>query len=200
MKKSWNEVSISEWKAIKEIVESDMEPLEKNVETIAVLEGLTPNQVWAMPMYKIQQITNTMGWMENFEFNQKARLDRVKIDGQVYDITTDLNRLTVAAYSDFQFYMENRDENMGLILTCFIIPKGKEYGEGYDVKELAKLFEDKLSIVFWNEVFFSLIKNSLYSIKALEIYLDWKARRNPEIRELLNQKLTELRDTYGFLL
>lgn len=203
MKNDWKEVSISEWKQLKEIAESDMEPLEKNVETIAVLEGVPAKQVWAMPMYKIQQITNTMGWMENFNFDKKANLTnaKIKIDGQKYVITPDLNKLSVAAYADFQFYMKNRDENMGLILTCFIVPIGKDYGDGYDVQELAQLFENSLSIVFWNEVFFSLIKNSLYSIKASEIYLEWTARKekDKEIQEKLKEKLKEIRDSYSCL-
>ena len=201
MKNDWKEVTISEWKQLKEIAESDMEPLEKNVETIAVLEGIPAKQVWAMPMYKIQQICATLGWLERFDFNNKTIPVKVKIGGKTYVITPDLNKLSVAAYADFQFYMKNRDENMGLVLTCFIVPEGKDYGDGYDVQELAQLFENSLSIVFWNEVFFSLVKNSLYSIKASEIYLEWTARKekDKEIQEKLKEKLKEIRDSYSCL-
>ena len=197
MKNSWNEVSITDWKAIKAIVESDLEPLEKNVNTIAVLKGVSPKEIWNMPMGELKMITSSLDWMDDFSFNKRANFSKIKIEGQTYDITTDLNKLSVAAYADFQFYMEKREENMGLILTCFIVPQGKDYGDGYDVKELAQVFEDKLSIVFWNEVFFSLIKNSLYLIRASEIYLDWTARKDPEIQETLRKKMKDLKDMYG---
>ena len=200
MKKSWNEVSIADWKLIKAIVESDLEPLEKNVNTIAVLEGTVPEKIWNLPMYELKKLTDSLGWIEKFDFDRQAKLGSLKLNGEKYDINTDLNRMSVAAYADFQFYMKDREKNMGLILTCFIIPEGKDYGDGYDTQELAQVFEDNLSIVFWNEVFFSLMKNCLYSIRALEIYTDWTTRKYPELRETLRERTKEIRDTFGFLL
>lgn len=198
-KKSWNDVSISEWKALCEINERDCEDMEKNVSTLALLAGVSENDVWNTPVFELKSLFSQIGWMDEFSFNRKAKFNKLVIGDETYEVTADLNKMTIAAYVDFQIYLKDRENNMGNILTCFIVPKGKNYGEGYDTAELAKKFEDTLSIVFWNDIFFFFLKNCLYSIRATRIYLERLTKimgKNPEAERKVKE-LMELMDSYG---
>lgn len=201
-KKSWNDVSITDWKKLRDISEENISEAEKNVATLAVLCEVSEDELWDMPVGELQRLQNGIDWIGKFDFNKKASHKRITIGGEKYNITTDLNKLTVAAYVDYQLYINDRDNHMGDILACFIVPEGKTYGNGYDVQELAKKIEDTVSIVFWNEIFFSLLRNSLYSIKAMQIYLTYRQKKTKDKkeREMMEEamtKLKEMMDTLG---
>ena len=70
--------------------------------------------------------------------------------GKTYDVITDMSKLTTAAFIDYQTYtkLSFRDA-YDKILSCFIIPAGFTYNDGYDVAEVQQIIRENLS---WPEV------------------------------------------------
>ena len=68
----------------------------------------------------------------------------ITIDGKEFDIVQKVETISTGQYIDYQTYLKNN--NIPLILTCFIIPKGHKYGEGYSLEETSQLFKDFLPI------------------------------------------------------
>ena len=171
-KKSWDDITIADYKRICDIVEdTSMDEVSKNVACIAILCGCDEEKIWDLPMYELGMLTAKIGWVKEFNFKPSKRLPhKLSIEGEIYEIVPDLQKVSVAAYVDFQAYCENRRDNMGLILTCFVYPRGKKYAEGYDVQELSDLFERNISIVLWNDISFFLTENWLNFIRASQIY------------------------------
>ena len=70
--------------------------------------------------------------------------------GKTYNVITDMSKLTTAAFIDYQTYtkLSFRDA-YDKILSCFIIPAGFIYNDGYDVVEVQKVIRENLP---WAEV------------------------------------------------
>lgn len=193
-KKSWDDITLSEYRKICNIVEEKtMDEASKNVACLAILCECSEEEIWDLPMYELGSLTSEIGWAKHFDFKARRRLPHhLNIGGEMYDVVPDLQRITVAAYVDFQAYCEHRRENMGLILTCFVYPKGKKYAEGYDVRELAEKFEDNVSITLWNDIAFFLTANWLSFIRASQIYLTSIIdKMTPQEREALTESLKD---------
>lgn len=177
-KRSWNDISISDWRKISEICkEESLSDVEKNVEVLAVLCDCTPDDVWNTEMAQLNKLMDGIGWLNSFNFNKKWSADSIKINGKKYKICTNVAEFSVAQYIDFQELWKKRDGNEGRILACFIIPEGCRYGEGYDVVELANLFEQRVSITNYNAVCFFFLKQSLLLTRISAAYLEWQMKR-----------------------
>ena len=93
-----------------------------------------------------------------------------EINGKRYNVFTNLKKMTAGQYIDFQTYQKDYQKNMKYILSIFLIPQGKEYGD-YDIDEIAEEIYNNLSILHAHSItlFFSLQFRSL--TKAIVIYL-----------------------------
>lgn len=58
--------------------------------------------------------------------------DRYKLGGQWYTGCFDLTKVTAAQFFDFRNYAK-KDDFVG-VLSCCLVPEGKEYNEGYDME------------------------------------------------------------------
>ena len=66
---------------------------------------------------------------------------------------------------------------MGNILACFLIPKGKEYADGYDIQNVVRAINEHLDIMTANEILFFFLKSYLISIRGTANYLNWIMKR-----------------------
>lgn len=210
--KNWNEVSINLYYKILDIIEdADLSAVEKDLAICALLCDVSEEEVYNLSVTEANDLISKIQWLSTFEFSQKFKGGSFKISGQEYTIDVDLQHMTIAQYIDFQSFYKPSDlrQYYGNLLACFIIPKGKKYGEGYDVSDLAKQLTENLSIVKANEILFFFLKDCLLSIKASQIYLDYLMRKmmrkekDPQKKvkiEALMEKIKEMNQllTIGF--
>lgn len=101
--------------------------------------------------------------------------DNYTLNGKKYNVFRDIQNMTMSQYVDFQLLYKDRDKNFKQLLACFLIPKGKQYGE-YNVAEVIEDIGNHLSITDANSILFffviafqSLIKTMVnYSIKQMK--------------------------------
>lgn len=74
------------------------------------------------------------------------------IEGREYTIQLNLNNMNTAQYIDFQNLYKEYEKNFKYIFMCFLLPKGKKYGDGYDVIELAEHLYDKIPITIVTDI------------------------------------------------
>ena len=131
--------------------------------------------------------------------NTKVILN-ITIDGEEFNVVQDARELTAGQYIDYQHYLgvDDFDGQLPNILTVFVIPKGKKYGEGYNMAELAKLFKDKMPIITALEISSFFLRQSLTSIKASLTSLRIKMRmtkmttRDKEMRKMIQEGIDRL--------
>lgn len=201
--KNWNEVPITVYRRIREASEIE-NPTERQVAIVAALCDATEDEVWNLSVTEAGSLAGRTNWVWDFDFDKSHRIKTLKIDGQVYEINYEVGKMSIAAYVDFQNYYKNRDDNMGLLLTTFIIPKGYKYGEGYDPVELARKFEDNISITAYDNILYFFVRASLDSIKATVIYLELMAKETERLTgtplpKEIQEKMTQIAVLFGSL-
>lgn len=188
--KNWNEIPISLWKEIKEVKTDDTTQL--NLELLALLCDVSIDDIYSLNVGEINKLLPQIKFLEDFKFDTKFSAKTIVLNGKTYNVSIDLQKFTIAQYIDFQTYWGQKDRDLAKIISCLLIPKGCKYNDGYDVVEVINDIEEHLSITIANSIVFFFLKESVSSIKATLICLEWmtkrKMRKNKEqMMEALNQ-------------
>ena len=161
---------------------------------------MTPEKVG----FYIAQMTEMI---KNYKTNYSKRLKSLKINDVLYKINYDVNKLNVSQYVDYQMILQRNDYigNLDSLLSVFIIPKGKNYNEGYDVDEVRQLIADNITLdVALSILFFlakkstNLIKRKIMYCKALMKVMRWKSKKKVE-KENLKIVLEQMKELEKYL-
>lgn len=179
LKKSWREVSIEDYYKIKEILEDDiLSGTEKDIAILAILAGVPEDDIWSINVNMLRDLLAKCKWVNEFSLRE-VNFKHLTIDNRKFDITVDLTSFTVAQYVDFQSLWKDtpRKDYIGALLCCFILPHGKRYNEGYDIRELADFLYKKLDIMTCQELLSFFGRSCLISIQAILLYLELMKRK-----------------------
>lgn len=176
IKRSWKDITIKDYQDIVQISKRELATeLEKDIAVAAVLYGKSEKEMYDLDVTTLKRMLGEMAWIKQpFKFNTRWHLKTLVINGKKCRMYQSVEELSVAQYMDFQNYWEKREENMGAVLACFIVPEGCKYNEGYDVVQFAQELERTLSIEEWNAIAFFLLRNWLHSIRASIRYSAWE--------------------------
>ena len=149
-KYDWYSISGEKYWQIIDILQSDEDDITKQAELIATIEGISVDEVLNMPIQESAQKVKSLAFLNEFPMKEYRSLKTQVMGGKTYDVITDMSKLTTAAFIDYQTYtkLSFRDA-YDKILSCFIIPAGFTYNDGYDVAEVQKVIRENLS---WPEV------------------------------------------------
>lgn len=181
IKNGWRDVTINEYIDLCNIInDNGQTEYNREVAKIALLANMDEEQVWSLNINQFRNYQVQFLWTNEFKINEKVMFKTISINGQKYEVDPNLQNFTVAQYIDFQtFYPQLKKDNtiIGNILACFIIPDGKKYAEGYDIKELVNTINNHLDIMTAQEILFFFLKNYLISIRVLANYFNWIVKR-----------------------
>lgn len=181
VKRSWRDISINEYYILKDISDDDtMQEYEKEVALIAFLNGMTESEVWGLNINDFQKLQVEKTWIYDFDFEKNKTFNKIEIKGNKYNVNIDIQKMNIAQYIDFQTYWSQRDnmrDIIGNLLAIFIIPKGHNYNEGYDINEVVKDIKDNIDIMTAQEILFFFLTSYQLSIKITLNYLNWKMTR-----------------------
>ena len=149
-KYDWYSISGEKYWQIIDILQSDEDDITKQAELIATIEGISVDEVLNMPIQESAQKVKSLAFLNEFQMKEYRSLKTQAMGGKTYDVINDMSKLTTAAFIDYQTYtkLSFRDA-YDKILSCFIIPAGFTYNDGYDVAEVQKVIRENLS---WPEV------------------------------------------------
>lgn len=179
IKKSWRDVTINEYFELRDKLNSAEEDYSKEIIKIAFVNGLDEDDVWNMSIQDVKAYQKNTIWMSDFEINEDVNFKNIKIENEDYVINSNMQNFSVAQYIDFQNFFPKRLDNknyIGNILSCFIIPKGKKYGEDYDIFELVEKINNNIDILTANEIIFFFLKQYLISIKVTATFFSWEMK------------------------
>ena len=203
VKTSWRDVTINEYFDFRDKLESASSDYEKEIIKIAFVNGFNEDDVWNMTISDVKRYQQNTYWLNDFEISKDVKFTSIKIEDVVYSINPDMQNFSVAQYIDFQNFFPKRTQKtnyIGNILACFIVPKGKKYGEGYDVAQLVNKINDNVDILTSNEIIFFFLKRYLFSIKVMLIFFKYQMKilkligkkKNKEKIKKIEEKTKEL--------
>ena len=158
MKKSWRDVTIYEYfNLVDRLSDEGLTEYEREVILVSFVMGVTEDKVWDMTIGEFKANQLNTAFMKEFNVERDCNFKAISIDGEKYDVCTDLHNFTVAQYIDFQTFYAQRKDNANILaslLACFIIPRGHSYAEGYDVNDLKLKIINGLDILTAEELLF----------------------------------------------
>ena len=195
--KSWKEISVNTFNKLKDIkVNSNdsLEVLDSNIALLSILCDVDEDTIASLTTSEFSTLLNQTEFLSTLP---KVKIqDTYTINGNEYEVFLTLKDMSVAQYIDFQTFYKDQDKYFKELLACFLIPKGKKYGEDYDTQKVIDDIGNHLSIVDANSIlfFFVLLYQSLtkamltYSIRQMK-----KARKkmNKEEQEKIDLAIAE---------
>ena len=181
MKKSWKDVTIYEYfNLVDRLSDEGLTEYEREVILVSFVMGVAEDKVWDMTIGEFKANQLNTAFMKEFNVARDCNFKTISIDGEKYDVCTDLHNFTVAQYIDFQTFYAQRKDNANILaslLACFIIPRGHSYAEGYDVNDLKLKIINGLDILTAEELLFFFLKRYLLLMRATANYFNWAIRR-----------------------
>lgn len=188
-------------KILEVITDNSRDTIDKEVEMISILAGKTTEEVENMPLIELRGLTAQLGFL-----TEKAEAVDIRKEYKVGDYTLvpekKISKITAGQFISFQeFAKVYRDNNADVkyipyLLSCFMIPKGKKFAEGYDVEDVQEAIAEHLSVVdalSLTAFFLTKIKQSQASIlHYLEVRLKLTRAKTEEQKIAKKMRIAQL--------
>lgn len=175
--------------------DESVDALEQQVKTISILTGLTEDDVLALPIMQYKELAGKTKYLEN---GYDGKLQVAKSYGLAgYELipVKDFTKITTAQYVDFQTFSNEGDKYLVETLSTLMIPKGKNYNDGYEIADVQRAIRENLSVADVLSLSAFFLTKFVKSIKDSQTFLEKEIRRipNKEMRErLMKQMETEI--------
>lgn len=171
------------------------EDVDKQVATLALLTGRSEREILNLPLSEYESLARK----SEFLGVAPARLPRVARTYQAGEFklhpAINLQKITAAQYIDFQTFAPEGDKRLVELLSIALVPDGAGYNDGsYDIEAVKDAIRADITVgqalsltAFFLTKFASLIRSTRISLSRLA-----KTERNPERREAVKERLTEM--------
>lgn len=177
--KNWSDISIKKFDEISDILShinnvNDEEALEININLLSILCDVSVEEIEDLPLTEFSKLVKQTEFLK--EMPKVDIKDSYVINGKKYVLCANVSKMTTAQYIDYQTLIKNADKNVKELLSVFLIPKGKKYGE-YDLEEVMSDIYNYFPIADARAVsfFFTLVLQSL--TKATLISLERRTKK-----------------------
>lgn len=166
---SWKDISIEKYLKIQEVNEMELSDLEKETEIANIIYGFDITEL-TIPEYK--EKIKALNFVATLPEKEKLA-NSYTINGVKYLTKADIGIIQANQFIDFQNYAKKKDI-IGCI-SCFFIPDGHKYNDGYDMlkvkKDIGQLpitSANALTFFFKTQYVILLILSQRYSLKQMK--------------------------------
>lgn len=193
---NYNKLTIGKYQEVLEAIRDYEDEHERNTALIAVLSDQEPDEVLNLSLSEYKARVDGLRFLLE-EPVQAPIKNRYRIGNMELDLCADLSKLTAGQYIDYQTFIKDVEKNMVELLSVFLIPKGKKYGD-YDMGEVHEAIRENLSIcdalglsAFFLALSQALIESTLTSLIRRMKKMKRKAK-TPEERQKLEEAIMNL--------
>ena len=192
---NYRNLPVGKWLEIMELSKDEnVDALEQQVKTIAILTGLTDDEVLDLPIMEYKSLAAKTMFLEK-EYDGKLQIAKsYGLNGMELIPVKDLNKITTAQYVDYQTFSKEGDMYLVQTLSTLLVPKGKKYNDGYDMDAVQQAIRDNLSVADVLSLYAFFLTKWVKSIKDSQTFLDKEIRKisNKTMRERLMKQMQEM--------
>lgn len=199
---NYKKLNVSKYLELQSIDIEGKEEVDIQVNILSILYDMSEDEILELPIPEYKKLVIGSSFLTIPPTPYDKIPDTIIINNKKYNVIKDIRRMSAGQYIDYQNYIKDKSPKMlPFLLSCFLIPKGKKYGE-----DLEEVLEDinNLSILDAISLSAFFLKKWESSTRATLIYLIWKMKRmmkkekNEKVKEQMKiaiQKMTMLRNT-----
>lgn len=196
---NYRDLPYGKYEEIVRLCETEMTDVDRKVAVISALTGKTEDEVLRLPLETFTRYSAATRFLEAEcpENLIPAVSKTYPVGGFVLVPVADMRKVTAAQYIDFQTFAEDRDHRAVEMLSCFLIPRGCDYNDGYDVLDVHRAIREEMSVATVLSLLAFFFKSWVESIRDIRTSLKREARRirNPERRAAMLTAIAALRDS-----
>ena len=196
---NYRKLPIGKYNEIVKLCETEMDELDRKVRIVGILTGLTDDEVLALPLTDFTECCAKAKFIDLPcpETLIPSVSKSYPVGGFNLVPVTDMRKVTTAQYIDFLAFSKDKEHNIVEMLSCFLVPKGMDYNEGYDILDVHNAIKEEMSVAEVLAVlafFFGSWTRSLHSTLS---YSERTARRLKDKgkRAMMMERIAELRST-----
>lgn len=193
---NYRNLPVGKWLEILELSKDEnVDALEQQVKTIAILTGLTEDEVLDLPIMEYKSLAAKTKFLEK-DYDGKLQIAKsYGLNGMELIPVKDFNKITTAQYVDYQTFSKEGDMYLVQTLSTLLVPKGKKYNDGYDMDAVQQAIRENLSVADVLSLYAFFLTKWVKSIKDSQTYLDKEIKKipNKEMREKLMKQMQEMR-------
>lgn len=192
--KNWDDINIRLYKKLYALSNNVDDVIDAEIQIVALLCDCNEDDILNLPIPEYQRLRSECQWIASKPDAKAYAPKSIKLNGNEYDVYYDASKLTIAQYIDFQNYLKQNDMEKYFthILSVFIVPKGKMYGE-VPVEDVMKDIEDNISIKMALSMCFFFMTEYLTLIKLILYYLTKRVNKTEKNNQELQKKMEEIR-------
>lgn len=145
MIRSYEEMSVGLFMEVCDVIGGTDDPMERNTALVALLSGMSEDEVLDLPLNEFREMTGALSFLEN-EPPVRRVADTYRIGGYTLELLADMTKMTAGQYIDYAELMKRPDENLVRLLSVVLVPKGKKYNQDYDILDVQKAIREGLGI------------------------------------------------------
>lgn len=194
---SWDKINGDTYWEICDILnDPDDSDMDKSAKLCCCIEGMDLDDFYNLPVNEATKKINQLSFLNNFSLIKHYTPKNLVIDGQKYNVMSDMSKLTVSQFIDYEnFIQQPFKENYDKILSIFIIPEKYKYNDGYDISKVQEMIRKKMSFREVQSLAnFILVKFLKYFLSSLR-FLTSRIRKMKEGEEKvrMEKQMEELR-------
>lgn len=197
--KNWKDITINVYQKLQNLNlnrSSDIiDEIDDNVKILSILCDVDEDTIADLEINDYKRLVSQCEFLNEMP---KVKInDEYWINGKLYQVQYNVQDMTMAQYIDYQTYLKDSTKYTKEIVSCFVLPKGKKYGEDYDLNETIEDIGNYFSIVdalsvcfFFTMLFRSLTTATLgYLVKKMKRE---KKKMNKEQQVQVQRAIDEL--------
>ena len=183
---NYRKLPVGKYMEIVDLCNTEMDEIDRRVKIIGILTGLTDDEVLNLPLPQFTEYSAAAQFLDDFcPDNLIPAVSRSYcIGGFVLLPVTDMRKITAAQYIDFQTFSKDKERNLVEMLSCFLVPRGMQYNDGYDIMDVHRAIREELSVAevlallaFFFKSWATSIRDTLsYSVRAAMMIEDKTTR------------------------
>ena len=145
---NYRDLPVGKYEEIVRLCNEEMTDVDRKVAILAILTGKTEDEILHLPLPTITDYSRRSKFLE-----QQCPDNLIPAVRRSYALgnfvllpVTDIRKITTAQYIDFQTFSKEKEKRMVEMLSCFLVPRGMDYNEGYDVLEVHEAIRNELSV------------------------------------------------------
>lgn len=183
--------------------------MDTQVRVLAILTDLSESEILNLPIATFKELVMQSMFLATPAPTTEASVcDVYEIGGFELIPCKRLEKITTAQYIDFQAYSKEGMPFLPEMLSCFLVPRGKKYNDGYDIVEVQKAVRECIVVsealkmaAFFLSRYLKLMRSSLtYSERILKRTKKNEARRTELEKEITRCKAILQRGGDGLIM
>lgn len=199
---SWDKINGDTYWEICDILNNpDDSDMDKSAKLCCVIEGMDLDDFYNLPVNDATKKINQLSFLNNFSLIKHYTPKNLVIDGQKYNVMSDMSKLNVSQFIDYEnFIQQPFRDNYDKILSIFIIPENYKYNDGYDISKVQEMIREKITFrevqSLANFILVKFLKYFLNSLRYLTCQIkkmtgEEKVKMEKQMEEL-KKKMKEL--------